>query len=287
MNAVKAAQGLQGNIDRWLLVGMVVLGTCPTTVASNVTMTRLAGGNTEGATVEVIIGNVFGVFVTPLLLEMFLNERDGWEFGRPRAEGGEGVTAIYKQMGKQLALTLVLPLIVGQFVQNVWPKQTHRVRTKLHFDKIGQALLLLQIWSAFSKAFNSRAFDRVTTVAIIFVVFVNLGVFIFITLLTLGVARLPGLSQSKLAQKLFFSRQDTVAMCFCTSAKGIVLGSPLIAIFYSGFTEDVQGTIIIPLTLYQVMQVGCAQLLTNVLKKWVANEVSKVVETSKDVEDGA
>lgn len=29
INAVRAGQGLQGNIDSWLLVGMLVLGTCP------------------------------------------------------------------------------------------------------------------------------------------------------------------------------------------------------------------------------------------------------------------
>lgn len=92
-------------------------------------MTRLAGGNTEGATVEVIIGNVFGVFVTPLLLEMFLSERTGWGFGQPRAEGGQGVTAIYKQMGKQLALTLVLPLVSGRLSTVLAPHLKSQVST--------------------------------------------------------------------------------------------------------------------------------------------------------------
>lgn len=69
-------------------------------------------------------------------------------------------------------------------------------------------------------------------------------------------------------------------------AAGIVLGSPLVAIFYSGYERDIQGTIIIPVTLYQVMQVGCAQLLTSLLKKWVAEDKKQDGENDKSADTG-
>ena len=43
-------------VDKYILVGLMVLGVLPTTVASNITMTRGANGNVEAATAEVVIG---------------------------------------------------------------------------------------------------------------------------------------------------------------------------------------------------------------------------------------
>lgn len=54
VNCVRAS----GNeaIDKFVLAGMVVMSVMPTTVASNITMTRSAGGSTEAATMEVCVG---------------------------------------------------------------------------------------------------------------------------------------------------------------------------------------------------------------------------------------
>jgi sodium/bile acid cotransporter 7 len=49
-----------GKIDVGVLAGLVTMGVLPTTIASNVAMTRNAGGNVEAATVEVVVGNVIG-----------------------------------------------------------------------------------------------------------------------------------------------------------------------------------------------------------------------------------
>jgi len=46
-----------GTIDPYVLVGMVVMGCMPTTVASNVVMTTQSGGDPSAATVEVLLGN--------------------------------------------------------------------------------------------------------------------------------------------------------------------------------------------------------------------------------------
>ena len=94
-------------------------------------MTRNAGGNVEAATIEVCIGNTLGwfpsylsltliplfthipigTFITPLLLTMYLQEKDGWGFIQPKAKSGDGLVAIYKHMGQQLGITLFAPLV--------------------------------------------------------------------------------------------------------------------------------------------------------------------------------
>ena len=43
-------------INPYILVGLMFMGVLPTTVASNITMTRGADGNVEATTVEVVIG---------------------------------------------------------------------------------------------------------------------------------------------------------------------------------------------------------------------------------------
>jgi predicted Na+-dependent transporter len=61
VKAVIAGGG--GKIDVGVLAGLVTMGVLPTTIASNVAMTRNAGGDVEAATAEVVVGNVLGEFV--------------------------------------------------------------------------------------------------------------------------------------------------------------------------------------------------------------------------------
>ena len=59
------------NIDDWVLIGIIMTTTCPTTVASNVIMTTNAGGNDLLCVCEVFIGNLLGAFITPALVQMY------------------------------------------------------------------------------------------------------------------------------------------------------------------------------------------------------------------------
>lgn len=54
--------GGEGKIDVGVLAGLVTMGVLPTTIASNVAMTRNADGDVEAATAEVVVGNVLGEF---------------------------------------------------------------------------------------------------------------------------------------------------------------------------------------------------------------------------------
>ena len=94
-------------IDDWLLVGMIVTHACPTTVSSNVVMTKLADGNDILTLCEVFIGNILGAFITPALLQMYM--KGTWEFGNPshQPNGDSTIQQLYAETMKQLGLSVL------------------------------------------------------------------------------------------------------------------------------------------------------------------------------------
>jgi len=170
VSAVQAADPEHKRFDRWALVGLVVMGVMPTTVSSNVTMTGLAGGDVAGTTIEVLLGNTLGTFLSPALLEMFLSGST-WDFGKPVASGGGGIGEVYRQVIEQLGYSCVpaplacpvacsagqadpsisprsvfIPLFVGECIQYVFPKQTKWTLKTFYLAKVGTFCLLLVIW---------------------------------------------------------------------------------------------------------------------------------------------
>lgn len=130
-------------IDRALLAGYIFTACIPTTIASNVVMTRAAGGDDAAALVEVLIANVLGPFITAVWTVTLLphsQEFDAW-----RARGGN-LQQMYRDVFKQLGLAVLLPLAVGQLVRWTWPEKTASVLQRYRLGKLGTVCLLLLIW---------------------------------------------------------------------------------------------------------------------------------------------
>ncbi|WVR03774.1 hypothetical protein IAU60_000769 [Kwoniella sp. DSM 27419] len=309
VNIIHAAQsdraGEEGGsgIDKYVLAGMVVMSVMPTTVASNISMTRSAGGSTEAATMQVCIGNLLGTFFTPLLCELFFSS-SAWAYGQPIPAGGgsstDGLREIYRQLAKQLGLTLFVPLFVGQVIQNCFMQQTKWVANTFRLPKVATFLLLLLIWTVFSTQFYEHAFEAVSTPSILFMVFVNLALYAVFTLLCVLLTRLPFLPSSfdprfepsalntsastvsspvttiprriprwrRAVMGFRFDKKESTAICFCAAAKGMPVGVSTISVLYGGFGEQQKAILLIPLVLYQAQQVAVAQILVWFFKRW-------------------
>ncbi|WVQ78815.1 hypothetical protein IAT38_000906 [Cryptococcus sp. DSM 104549] len=291
-------------IDKYVLAGMVVMSVMPTTVASNISMTRSAGGSTEAATMEVVVGNTIGVFITPLLCKLFFSS-NVWSYGAPIAKGGlegaAGLKELYRQLAKQLGLTLFVPLVVGQIILNIFPRQTKWVATTFYLPKVSTFLLLLQIWASFSNQFKHRAFETISASSVIFLVFVNLGLYTIFTGLCLYITRLPLLGEKfnigmvpmdderrmlgttveygveeekrmprwrRVVSAMRFDKKEATAICFCAAAKGMAVGAPTLSVLYGGFPQREKAILSIPLVLYQGQQVAVAQFLVYFFHKW-------------------
>ncbi|AOW01529.1 SBF-like CPA transporter family-domain-containing protein [Yarrowia lipolytica] len=273
-------------IDKYVLVGMIICGCTPTTVSSNVVMTRNAGGNDSLSLLEVTIGNVMGAFVSPALLQLYLSDSTGFGFGNPAKDSS--MTELYRRVMKQLGLSLFVPLFVGQVVQNVFPTKTKWVVTKFKLAKLGTFCLLLLIWATFSTSFYDNAFESVPKATMIMVPFFNIGIYLLFTVICFACARSPiprllaphpptevSSRPYKLLHRFisgfYFNKRNTVAIMLCGAAKTVALGVPLINAQY-GSGSSLVGRVSIPLTLFQGEQILTAQLLVPIFKRWIGDE---------------
>ena len=92
-----------------LLIGMIFTGCVPTTISSNVIMTKQAHGNQALTVVQSTLGNFLGPFFTPLLITMYTSSGAWYTHILPKSNGGYG--EIYQRVFKQLGLSIFLPLV--------------------------------------------------------------------------------------------------------------------------------------------------------------------------------
>ncbi|GAA5865208.1 hypothetical protein JCM1840_003946 [Sporobolomyces johnsonii] len=282
INCVRAGDPNFERFDRYLLVGMMTMGVVPTTVSSNVVMTGQAGGDESAATIEVILGNLVGTFLSPALLEMFFAAQR-WSFAKPIASGSGGTGEVYRQVIQQLGYTVFIPLFVGEVIQYIWPRQTKLVRTKLRLGKVSSLCLLGVIWSTFSGAFYENAFEILSGEAVAFVVTVDVGLYLVLSLFLFAIARLVPVPKVRLVRNTdekarprlartgtgpLFDPETTIALLFCGAAKGAALGAPIVAIMYGGLPGSAQGIVSLPVVLFQGSQVVLGQVTVAILKAW-------------------
>lgn len=235
-------------------------------------------------------GAIIGTFLTPLIVEMFLTPRVGWEAAAPGSHAG--VTEIYIRMAKQLSATLFAPLILGLAIQVVFPKATAWTRKNMHLGKQATIFTMLCVWHNFCNAFTSGAFTTASHATIIYLCFINISLYLLLTALIFAIVRLPSLTTSAAAWWRM-SKKDTIALCFCGPGKGVfclipvvessnsltppgvALGAPLLAILYANVSLNHQAKMALALLIYNGEQIACTQLMVPLLRHWARDEIHK------------
>ena len=95
-------------MDAGLLLGLIFMGCVPTTISSNVVMTKQAHGNQALTVVQSTLGNFLGPFITPILVEMYVAQ-GAWYTKLLPEEGSFG--ELYRRVFMQLGLSIFLPLV--------------------------------------------------------------------------------------------------------------------------------------------------------------------------------
>lgn len=123
---------------------------------------------------------------------------------------------------KQLGLTVLIPLIVGQIIQWLFTEEVAKIKEKWRLSDISSIALLLMVWSVFSDAVASGSFSAVTAKDIIVVAIINAIFYVSFSLLCLFLARLPlpgFINTPNWIKKLRYSREDTVAVMVSNNNK--------------------------------------------------------------------
>ncbi|KAL2856885.1 putative sodium bile acid cotransporter [Aspergillus pseudodeflectus] len=257
-------------IDRAVLAGYIFTACIPTTIASNVVMTRSAGGDDAAALAEVLIANLLGPFVTAGWTVTLLPKSKEFDVWR---DGDGDLTSMYRDVFKQLGLAVLLPLAVGQLVRFLWSKQTAYVMQKYRIAKLGSACLLLMIWTTFSSCFATGALEALSTETIVFVTLFNIALYVFLTAVCFALSRPP----QSLCRRTTFDRWqifkqippvEAIAVCFCGPAKSTALGIPLLYAMWTPVDLFLKAKTSVPVLLYTTEQMFVAHFFVHAFRWW-------------------
>ncbi|KXZ52329.1 hypothetical protein GPECTOR_10g961 [Gonium pectorale] len=236
---------MESGMNRDLVNGLVVAMAMPTTISTNVVFTKQSGGNEAAALVNAVIGNIIGIFVSPAWLYLYL---------------GKSGQAPYQDVIKQLAITIIAPLVVGQLVQYFFPNLVKKAQEKLNFGKIGNLMIILLVWNTFCNTFHRKI--ELGADSWVPMLFLEIGMFLTFCVMCLALGTFVPLKH------IFgLDKPDAIAILMCGSTKTLALGMPLITVLY-GKTANA-GILSLPLLIYHATQCLLGSLMIKHLKAWV------------------
>lgn len=220
---------LESHLAPGIALGILYLCLLPSTIQSSITFTSLARGNVAAAICSASASNVLGVFLTPLLMGLFMQTQGHVSFG----EIGE------------IVLQILVPFAIGHLARP-WVGQWVEKRRTLT-GIVDRGAILLVVYYAFGEAAINNLWQRLAPLDMLVLVLVSCMLLAAVLALTTTASRLFG-----------FSRRDEIAIVFCGSKKSLGSGVPIASIL---FPASMIGAVILPLMLFhQIQLLVCAIL---------------------------
>ncbi|MFY9263003.1 MAG: bile acid:sodium symporter [Actinomycetaceae bacterium] len=215
-------------VGEMFATGILYVALLPSTIQSSVTFVSIARGNVAGAVAAATISNVAGMFLTPLLVLIFMDMGG--------ASTGGFTSVLYK---------LLLPFIVGQLLQ---PFVGDWMRARRHITKrIDTTAIIIVVFSAVVKATRDNAWSSVTLGGFI-VLFVVLSA---ILALALGITWYGG-------RALKMDDRDRIVTLFCGTTKSLATGIPMAKAL---FDPAIVGAIAVPVIIFHQLQLTVSAVI--------------------------
>lgn len=221
-----------------LAAGMLFLCCLPSTVQSSIAFTSMARGNVAAAVVAASASNLFGIFITPVLVSLLMHTQGG-------ASGG------WKSV-QDIIVQLLLPFIAGQLARPLVSAWINKHKQLIGY--VDRGSILLVVYAAFSEAVVGGIWHKISPLQLA-ILLAMCGVLLAVVL----AATTYG------ARTLGFSPEDEKAITFCGSKKSLATGVPMAGILFPGPTA---GVIVLPLMIFhQIQLMACSVIAQHYAKK--------------------
>lgn len=242
-----------GWVNPLLLLGLLFLSLLPSTVQSSIAFTSIARGNVAAAVCSASLSNLIGIFLTPLLVALFMHAGPG---------GGAG--SAWSSISK-IALQLLAPFLAGHFLRP-WIG-AFMDRNKKILQPVDRGSILLVVYSAFSAAVIKGIWTQVGPIDLLELLGLSAVMLATVMGATVLAARQTGLP-----------RADAVVLLFCGSKKSLVSGVPMAGAL---FAPAQVGLIVLPLMIFHQLQLFvCAVIAARLRREDDACEAAEAMESS-------
>ncbi|KAH9557854.1 hypothetical protein CY35_07G106600 [Sphagnum magellanicum] len=120
-------------VPRELVTGLAIFCCVPTTLTSGISLTQLAGANTALALALTVTSNLLGIFTMPYMLSALVGH-------------GSGVSLPAGPLLKALVEILLIPLLIGKFIREIFNVQDFVDKRKQKLSFLSIFLLSLVPW---------------------------------------------------------------------------------------------------------------------------------------------
>ncbi|MCY1666120.1 bile acid:sodium symporter family protein [Rhizobium sp. SL86] len=221
-----------------LYVGILFLCVLPSTVQSSIAFTSIAGGNVPAAICSASASNLFGMFLTPLLVGLLMTTSGSSGFSLDALE--------------TIVLQLLAPFIIGQILEP-WIGTWIRSKKKL-LTPVDRGSILMVVYLAFSESVNEGLWQTFSIRDIGVVIALDAVLLALVLCITMFGSRLLG-----------FNKEDEITITFCGSKKSLASGVPMAGAIFAGQTI---GAIVLPLMLFhQIQLMACAVIAQKYAKR--------------------
>lgn len=234
-----------GVLTPTLAAGILFLCCLPSTVQSSIAFTSIARGNVAAAVVAASASNLFGIFITPVLVSLLMHTQGG-------ASGG------WKSV-QDIVVQLLLPFIAGQLARPLVARWIEKHKQLIGY--VDRGSILLVVYAAFSEAVVGGIWHRISPLQL-GVLLVVCGVLLAIVLAVTTYG----------ARALGFSPEDEKAITFCGSKKSLATGVPMAGILFPGPTA---GIIVLPLMVFHQIQLMACSVIAQHYAKTAQEEAAR------------
>ena len=221
-------------LGQQLYWGLLFMCFLPSTVQSSIAFTSVAKGNVAGAVCSASFSNIIGMFITPVLVSLFILGQSDHDFDPTKSI-------------IQIVLLLLVPFILGQILRPwVFPRMQKQPKIVKFFD---QGSILMVVYGAFSSAVVAGLWQQLSGWHLFSLIMACSVLLTIVMLLAWYVPKWLG-----------FSQADQKTIFFCGSKKTLASGVPMAQILFIG---QPLGMIVLPIMIFHQIQLMVCGIIAN------------------------